>query len=99
MKRFSAILVAGLMVGLFAVPAFAQPSPVDEVLPIDFERPPAAVVDPAPVAPQIVTPAGVGQLAVTGSPVTVGLVLAVGLLTLGGAALFVSRRRRVTGAP
>lgn len=107
MKRAVSMIVAGLAVLLFALPAAAQDAdPYGEVLPRDVEAPgevttpPDAEADaesdtrqrPAPAAR-----AASGSLPRTGLGVTVGaLLLAIALFAIGTGAVLTARRRSRT---
>ncbi len=95
MKRILAALSVALIVGAMGSPAFAQPSPVDDVGGVVVERPiPGVVERPAPgVARALPRVVGGQQLAATGLEVSTGVALATGLLLLGGASMVIARRK------
>lgn len=104
MKRLTVAIAVASLLMLGAMPAVAQPSPVDEVAPIVIERPPVrtavpVTTEPAPaqVVPAQVVPvraAGVGQLARTGIDAPMAAGIAGILFVLGGAALVGARQKR-----
>lgn len=110
MRPLITLFLAAAVLSMLAGPAFADDHYPVEVAPIIVERPeaPGAIppaVPPADVAPgidapavapavEVPAPAQVG-LAVTGLDITVGLLLALGLVGAGGAALWTARRRRL----
>jgi LPXTG-motif cell wall-anchored protein len=109
-RRLFVLLAATGLLLTGAIPALAQPSPVEEVAPIVVDRPPAqpAVpvepvagapsVDVAPAAPvaRTVRVAGADQLARTGIDTTTAVGAAAVLLILGGAAVYATRRKALT---
>lgn len=87
MRRLLILIAAVGLLAVGALPALAQPSPVDEVAPIVVERPPARPAIPAgPVSPGVAAPpAEVSPGVVTPGTVTPGTVTPARTVRVAGA--------------